>query len=345
MRFAQLRDRSAARCRARPSRRSPPAAQTKPVTPSSMISGRPPTCEATTGTSHAIASSAARPKLSCADGSRNRSATDSHGTRSCCSPTNVDVVGEPVLGDAAARRSARSGPSPIEHEPGAARVWRISAKHLERRVDALDRPEVRDVDDERVVSSGGHSRARSAGSGRRRYSRAVEEVRDDADLVADAERRDRVAPSGCRDTAVTPCDCSIENATDARVRRIAADQRDVGAVQRRDRARRGAPGADAEHLIGEIRGGRVRHGVVRVDDVEPLLARDARRSCWRAPAGTAARGTADTAARRRARTTSPARPSRQRNGGSLLIRCTSWPRRASACASSVATTPLPPTDA
>ena len=36
---------------------------------------------------HAIASSAARPKLSCADGSRNRSLTDSNGTISSCSPT------------------------------------------------------------------------------------------------------------------------------------------------------------------------------------------------------------------------------------------------------------------
>ena len=45
----------------------------KPLTPCSITSGRPPTRDATTGTSHAIASSAARPKLSCADGSRNRS--------------------------------------------------------------------------------------------------------------------------------------------------------------------------------------------------------------------------------------------------------------------------------
>ena len=47
------------------------------------------------------------------------------------------------------------------------------------------------------------------------------------------------------DTAVTPCDRSIENATTPRVRRIAADQRDVGAVQRRHRARRGCVRADA----------------------------------------------------------------------------------------------------
>ena len=42
--------------------------------------GQPAHRDATTGTSHAIASSAARPKLSCDDGSRNTSATDSSGT-------------------------------------------------------------------------------------------------------------------------------------------------------------------------------------------------------------------------------------------------------------------------
>ncbi len=44
-----------------------------PETPSSTTSDNPPTREATTGTPHAIASSAARPKLSCADGSRKTS--------------------------------------------------------------------------------------------------------------------------------------------------------------------------------------------------------------------------------------------------------------------------------
>ena len=72
-----------------------------------------------------------------------------------------------------------------------------------------------------------------------------------------------------RDTAVTPSERSIENATTRRVRRIAADQRDVGAVQRRHRLRR-APGRRVEHEAREIRGRRVRHGVVGVDDVEAL---------------------------------------------------------------------------
>ena len=50
------------------------------------------------------------------------------------------------------------------------------------------------------------------------------------------------------------------------------------------------------------------------------------RSCSPARAGTAARGTAGTAAPRQARTTGRARRARHRNGGSLLMRCTWWPR-------------------
>ena len=44
------------------------------------------------------------------------------------------------------------------------------------------------------------------------------------------------------------------------------------------------------------------------------------------------------------RTTARAKPA-DRKGGSLLMRCTLMAAEASACASSVATTPLPPTDA
>ena len=63
---------------AMPSRSS--GSHRNPPTPSSTTSGNPPTRDATTGTSQAIASSAARPKLSCADGRRKRSETDSSGT-------------------------------------------------------------------------------------------------------------------------------------------------------------------------------------------------------------------------------------------------------------------------
>ena len=75
----------------------------------------------------------------------------------------------------------------------------------------------------------------------------------------------------------------------------------------------------------EIGGGRVRHGVVRVHDVEPLLlARrativfvSASRYC-----GSRNSGYDGTSTRSNDK---PGQPSRQRNGGSLLMRCTSMP--------------------
>ena len=94
------------------------------------------------------------------------------------------------------------------------------------------------------------------------------------DLALDAERRDRVALR-LSETAVTPCDCSIENATtrlyDGSLPTSVMSV-PCSVVTVRD-AR--AAGLGAQNLIGEIRRRRVRHGVVRVHDVELLLARDA----------------------------------------------------------------------
>ena len=59
---------------------------------------------------------------------------------------------------------------------------------------------------------------------------------------------------------------------DLRERRIAADERDVRAVQRRHHPRHGTA-ARLEHLPRQQRRRRVRNRVVRVDDVEPELAR------------------------------------------------------------------------
>ena len=76
------------------------------------------------------------------------------------------------------------------------------------------------------------------------------------------------------DTAVTPSDCSMQKRDDLRVRAIAAEQRDVGAVQRGDHARHDAAVVDDARIC------RARYaavacgiGVVRVDDVELLVAR------------------------------------------------------------------------
>ena len=92
----------------------------KPVTPCVMTSGSPPTFDATTGTSHAMASSAARPKLSCAEGSRKTSADESSGITSSCAPSTSterrDVrargrAGRPFRALARHRRAA-AGPGP-----------------------------------------------------------------------------------------------------------------------------------------------------------------------------------------------------------------------------------------
>ena len=108
----------------------------------------------------------------------------------------------------------------------------------------------------------------------------------------------------------------------APIRRIAANQRDVGAVQRRHRPRRAIAGDDASIWSREIRRRGMRHRVVRVDDVEPVLLARPARSCWSVRAGTAARGTADRSGTSTGSNDSPGTPERQRNGGSLLMTCT-----------------------
>ena len=82
------------------------------------------------------------------------------------------------------------------------------------------------------------------------------------------------------DTAVTPCDASIENADHARVGRVAADERDVRAVQGRHRAWRAVAGVGAENLMRQIRRRRVRHGVVRVQQVEVMARATTRTSVF-----------------------------------------------------------------
>ena len=105
---------------------------------------------------------------------------------------------------------------------------------------------------------------------------ALEKVRDDANLALDRQRLIGVAPQavGHRGHAVGLIDRKRHG---LRVRRVAAEQRDVGAVKRRDDFRhlriRSAVGR-REDVLREIRGGRVRNGVVRVHDVERELARE-----------------------------------------------------------------------
>ena len=200
-----------------------------------MISGSPPTLDATTGTSHAMASSAARPKLSCADGSRNRSADESSPDEILPLPQKDDIVLQAGLVHEPFDVGA-DGPSPTSANLARTR-WRMRRNTSSATVDALHRTEVRDVDHERVVAD--------------REGRAARGGRDQADADTPSNRGSSGSPrcrGGCRgtttvsalrlcETAVTPCDCSIENATALRVRRVAADERDIRAVQRRHRPR------------------------------------------------------------------------------------------------------------
>ena len=65
----------------------------------------------------------------------------------------------------------------------------------------------------------------------------------------------------------------MQNATVSRYDGSGAENRHVGAVQRGDRARHALrPRVRVEDLPREIRRGRVRNGVMRVDDVEPMRA-------------------------------------------------------------------------
>ena len=54
-------------------------------------------------------------------------------------------------------------------------------------------------------------------------------------------------------------------------RRLAPDERDVRAVECRDDARNHAVGRAVEDLACKIGGGRMRHRVVRMDDIERAL--------------------------------------------------------------------------
>ena len=104
---------------------------------------------------------------------------------------------------------------------------------------------------------------------------AIEEIRNDADFALHAQGRYRVGAQAARHRGhgVRLLDGKGD---DPRVRRIAADERDIRAVQRRHHPRAGEGGRGRQHLIGEICRRCVRNGVVRVNDVEPPLFRDTR---------------------------------------------------------------------
>ena len=272
-----------------------------PVTPCWITSGSPPTADATTGTSHAIASSAARPKLSCADGSRNRSATESSATMSSCSPRNSASPISPADVNRSCARCA-SGPSPTSSSRAFTRAAH-APEDLDDRVHALHGAEVGHVDDEVIGAAQQllpQLRRRAAA-----VALAVEEVRQHVDRHRHAERAVGVGLEALRHGRHH---VRLPDAVGHRlgVARVAADDRDVGAVERRDDAGDG-PMRVGDDLAREVRrrrraGSRSGRGRCRA----PACARPGR-SCSRATARTAARGTAGRRASRRGERSGAAR--------------------------------------
>ena len=172
------------------------------------------------------------------------------------------------------RRQARRGGAlrtVADHQQLRGRLATHAREHLDDRRRTLDRPEVRDVDEDLLAVRGeaGAQRADVAAA----VQRAVDEVGNDPDVARHPELAIGIGLEALRDGghAVGLLDAEGDG---FRVRRIAAEQRDVGAVQRRDDARHDAAAARRQNLPRQIGRGRMRHRVVRVHDVELLGARD-----------------------------------------------------------------------
>ena len=101
---------------------------------------------------------------------------------------------------------------------------------------------------------------------------AVHEVRDDADVanLPELPMRRRLQAFGDGRHAVRLLNGKSD---DFRIGAVGAEQRDVGAVQRGDHLGHRSAVGRGQNLAGEIRRGRMRHGVVRMDDIELLGAR------------------------------------------------------------------------
>ena len=138
-------------------------------------------------------------------------------------------------------------------------------------VDALDRAEIRHVNDELLAVRAPAAREAPGRSWRRCDSPSTKFGMTRMSQICPSSRC--VVALRLSDTAVTPSDCWIENPMISEYERSRAEQRDVRAVQRGDDLRHGPAVRCRQNLAGEIRRRRVRHGVVRVDDVEMLVAR------------------------------------------------------------------------
>ena len=120
-------------------------------------------------------------------------------TRSCCSPSERHVVARARAPRRGARCRSRSGPSPTSTNRARTRCADRGETPRHGDVDPLDRPEVRDVNDQGVVAV---RRAQPRAQRRIRppaVFSAVEKIRNDPDVVPDAERRDGVGLQALRD--------------------------------------------------------------------------------------------------------------------------------------------------
>ncbi len=167
--------------------------------------------------------------------------------------------------DAAALR-----PVADQHDLGAP-VRADAAEDVDDGVEALHRAEVRDVEQQAVVAIGRADAGPQRRVRHRRVAAAVEEVGDDHDRRGQPQVPVGVVAQalGDRRHAIRLLDAEGNGLA---IGRIGADEGDVGAVQRgHDLGHRGA--VRGEDLPGQVGAGGVRHGVVRVDDVERVGAR------------------------------------------------------------------------
>ena len=268
-RAAAPRRRSAAR-RAESSRsRSAPAAmpstsptgRRKPSTPSSTTSGRPPAAVPMTGTPQAIASRAARPNDSASEGRSMRRAAGRIVSIAATLPRNVVRSANPALpGQALGQRAIRT----------------VADQEQARRHPALDASKIPSTSRIRLTGRKFETCTSRASPGRASVrakadapagpvEARVHEVRHDLDLALHPELADRDVLQVLRDRRhrVALLD---RPAGDRQVRAVLADDRDVGAVERRDDLQ---PDAVAvAHLAGQDRRDRVGQGVVDVEQVE-----------------------------------------------------------------------------
>ena len=162
-----------------------PTSKRRPLWPSSISSGTPPTRVPIVGTLHAMASSAARPNDSISLGISIRSASGSSSLTLSCLPIkwmrscNV-VLARKVLGDAAV------GAVADEHQPRR-HGFRDPGKDLDDVLNALHRTEVGEVDEKTLVRLRRSADACGDQLWVADVDVAVDEVADDFDLGGDAE--------------------------------------------------------------------------------------------------------------------------------------------------------------